>query len=136
MFRTAAPRSISAGRAGRLLVGLAALGLLGAGLWAMLAPESFYSVIATYPPYNHHFLHDLGAFQLGLGACLALALVVSDGPLVALAGNAIGGTAHFVSHVVDRDLGGQPSDPVTIGIFALVLVALVAWRGRVGEART
>lgn len=137
MLRTAAaPRSTAADLASRVLVALAAVMLLGAGLWAMLAPESFYTVIATYPPYNHHFLHDLGAFQLGLGASLGLALVVADGPLVALGGNAIGGTSHFISHVVDRHLGGQPSDPITIGVFALILVALLVWRaGAVGQAK-
>jgi hypothetical protein len=61
----------------RTLMGLAGLLLLGAGPWAMLAPGSFYATIATYPPYNVHFIHDIGAFQLGLGACLILALVMA-----------------------------------------------------------
>lgn len=32
---------------------------LGTGVWAFAAPRSFYEVIATFPPYNVHFLHDV-----------------------------------------------------------------------------
>jgi hypothetical protein len=125
-----ARRSTTTVRSVSLLVGIAALVLLGTGLWAMLSPESFYTVIATYPPFNRHFVHDIGAFQIGLGAILALALIITDAPLVALGGNALAAVAHFVSHLIDRELGGQPSDPLTIGVFALVLVGLTAWRVR------
>jgi hypothetical protein len=123
-------RSTTTGNFTRLLVGIAAVLLLGTGFWAMLSPESFYAAIATYPPFNRHFVHDIGVFQLGLGASLALALIVSDALLVALGANAVAASAHFVSHAIDRDLGGQPSDPLTIGLFALVLLGLTAWRIR------
>src|SRR5437899_9954794 len=105
----------------RVLVGVAALAMIVPALWAMLAPESFYSVVAAYPPYNRHFIHDIGAFMLGLGATLRFALAVGDALLVALAGNAVGALAHFVSHAADRELGGQVSDPLTFGVFALLL---------------
>ena len=114
----------------RLLVGVTALVLVGLGLWAMLAPESFFGQVALYPPYNRHFLHDLGAFMLGLGASLALALALGDALLVALGGNAVAGTAHFGSHLVDRELGAHASDPWTTGLFALFLVGLTFWRAR------
>lgn len=115
----------------------AALSLLsvGLGLWAMLAPESFFAVVATYPPYNRHLVHDLGAFQLGLGGCLGMALFVRSALLAALAGTAIGAVAHFASHVVDRGLGGRPGDVMTVGVLAAVLVALTALQAaRVGRA--
>jgi hypothetical protein len=96
----------------------------------MVAPVSFYATVAQYPPYNRHFIHDIGAFTLGLGATLGFGLAVADGLVVALGGNAIGALAHFISHTVDRDLGGQPTDPFTFGIFALVLIALAVWRRR------
>jgi hypothetical protein len=38
--------------------------------------------------------------------------------------------AHFISHLIDRELGGQSSDPLTIGVFALALAGLTAWRLR------
>ena len=40
---------------------------LGSGLWAFLAPQSFFNQLATFPPYNEHLLHDIGAFSIGLG---------------------------------------------------------------------
>lgn len=114
----------------RVLVGVCAVFLLASGVFALLAPEAFYTLAATYPPYNRHFIHDIGAFMLGLGAGLALALVSTDALLVALAAAAVGGVAHFVSHVTDRELGGLPTDPITFGVFALVLVGLTVWRLR------
>ena len=128
--RTSRTRAGVAVSGQRVLVGLAALALMLPGLWAMLAPESFYASLAVYPPYNRHFIHDIGAFMLGLGATLGFALALGDALLVAVAGNAIGALAHFVSHAVDRDLGGQVSDPIIFGIFAILLVALAAWRAR------
>lgn len=120
----------------RVIAGLFGLALLGSGLWAMVAPESFFATVAQYPPYNRHFIHDIGAFMLGLGATLGFGLALGDALLVALAGNAVGALAHFISHAVDRDLGGQPGDPLTFGVFALLLVGLAVWRRRViGLAR-
>jgi hypothetical protein len=55
-------RSTTTGNFTRLLVGIVALLLLGTGFWAMLSPESFYAAIATYPPFNRYFVHDIGAF--------------------------------------------------------------------------
>ena len=58
---------------------LALIGV-GAGLWAMLAPRSFYANATPFPPYNVHVLHDIGAFQIGLCACLAAGLWLHDAP--------------------------------------------------------
>jgi hypothetical protein len=107
---------------------------IGAGLWALIDPRSFYANAATFPPYNRHLLHDIGAFQLGLGACLAASLVLADAWLVVLAGNAVANVAHFLAHVADRHEGGHSSDPVTFGILAALFVALVVLRRRGGDA--
>ena len=115
---------------GRVLVGICAAFLIASGLFALLAPEAFFQLVAIYPPYNQHFIHDIGAFMLGLGAGLALALVVSDALLVALGAATVGAVAHFASHLADRELGGLPTVPVTFGVFALVLVGLTIWRVR------
>ena len=98
----------------------------------MIAPHGFYEAAATYPPYNRHFIHDIGALLIGLGACLVAGLLVRDALLAVLAGNTIGAAAHFVSHVVDRSLGANASDPVTFGVLALVFAALTLtrWTGR------
>lgn len=97
--------------------------LLALGLWALVSPSTFYEQLATFPPYNEHLFHDIGAFQAGLGAVLLLALWQRDALGITLLGVGVGNVLHFVSHVVDRDLGGRPSDPLLIGLLALVTVA-------------
>jgi hypothetical protein len=107
----------------RVIVVLVGLYLLGFGLWAFLSPASFYDSIAVFPPYNQHFIHDLGAFQLALSAALLLTQVWSDALLVVLGANAIGATAHFAAHLIDRSLGGHPATDLTfLGALALLLV--------------
>jgi hypothetical protein len=113
-----------------------ALVSIGAGLWAMIDARSFYLDAAPFPPYNVHFLHDIGAFQIGLGTCLVAGLRLKDALLAVLVGNAFAGVAHFIGHVVDRNNGGHASDPYVFGVLALVLIALTAARASAGPART
>lgn len=95
-----------------LLVPLAAV-QLGTGLWALLAPRSWYD---SYPglgliwveptgPYNEHFVTDLGAALAAL-AVLALAAAVSlRRGLVraALLAWLVFSLPHFVSHIFARE---------------------------------
>src|SRR5687768_4556572 len=95
------------------------------GAWAMVDPGSFFATIAAFEPYNQHFLQDIGAFQVGLGAVLLLAGVPAraDGLMVALGGVGVGSALHTVSHVIGRDLGGTPESDIPA--FALVSVRLL-----------
>ncbi len=113
----------------RLATGLAALvgtAFLGLGVWAFVSPESFAAVAANFPPYNEHYLHDVGAFQIGLGSGLFAATVVADGLLVGLIAATAAAAVHTVSHVIDRNLGGRTSDPYTVGSLALLLLLALA----------
>ena len=96
------------------------------GVWALTAPESFYEIVAPFAPYNQHFVHDLGAFQFGLGTALLLALRFSDALLVALGTNLAAGMAHELSHVMDSQLGGHSYDIPNLALLAaLPLLGLV-----------
>lgn len=118
----------------RVIVVLVGVFLVGLGLWALLSPTTFYSTIALFQPYNQHFLHDVGAFQVGLGTAMLLTQLWEDSLLVVLAGTATGATLHFASHVVDRSLGGHPAtDLPFLGGLALLLVA--AWALRLRQLR-
>jgi hypothetical protein len=99
-----------------------AASMLGLGAWAFLGPESFARFI-DFAPYNEHLIHDAGAFQLGIGVTVLLALW-SDGLLVALTGFAVASGLHAVSHLIDRHLGGHDSDAPSLGL--LTVAALVA----------
>jgi hypothetical protein len=100
------------------------------GAWALLLPRAFFDTVAAFPPYNEHFLHDLGAFQLGLGAAVLAALAIRGSLMAALVGVAVASVLHAATHAFDTHLGGQPTDPWVLGLFAglVVLALLVAWR--------
>jgi hypothetical protein len=96
------------------------------GLWALGAPRSFFDQLAEFHPYNQHFIQDIGAFQIGLGAVLLLAVSARfDTLATALLGVGIGSLAHVVSHFVGSDLGGNTArDIPTFAILSgLILVA-------------
>jgi hypothetical protein len=117
----------------------AGLVFVGAGLWAMAAPESFFDVLGPFPPYNRHFVQDVGAFQIGLGTVLLIAAVAprADGLAVALLGVGAGSVAHTISHIVGVDLGGRPA--IDIPALSALTVALLAagiarWRSALRRA--
>ena len=122
-------------------VGVAGAGsFVGFGVWGMAAPRSFFDRLATFEPYNQHLIQDIGAFQIGLGSVLLLAVLFPGaGPLaVALVGTGIGAGAHVVSHVVGRDLDGRPE--VDIPAFAvlgslLVAAGVFSWSASPGRVR-
>jgi hypothetical protein len=105
------------------------------GAWAFADPASFYDAVALFPPYNRHLLHDVGAFQLGLGTALVLGLAGWSGLRVALWAAAVAAVLHAVSHVVDRELGGRDTDPLALTLAAAVLVAAAVASGREGRRR-
>lgn len=113
----------------RIVAVLFGLFLTVFGLWAFFATRSFFDQIANFPPYNRHLLHDIGAFQTGLGLTLLIAAVWTDALGAVLAGNGIGATMHAAAHWWDRDLGGRSSDPYALTILAVVVLA-VAWLRR------
>jgi PPOX class probable F420-dependent enzyme len=96
--------------------------MVAAGGWALFAPGSFAD--ATGFPRHTHFVHDAGAFQLGIGVSLLLATAWRDGLALALAGLLVANTAHAVNHAIDLDLGGHGWDPW--GLATLTVLAAVA----------
>ena len=104
-------------------------GFVALGVWAMVDPRSFFDALATFEPYNQHFLQDIGAFQIGLGVVLLLAGLPFrvDGLAVALLGVGAGAALHAVSHILGHDLGGTPE--TDIPFFAVLAVLLLAAGG-------
>ena len=108
---------------------VAGIGFIALGAWAMVDPRSFFEALATFEPYNQHFLQDVGAFQIGLGAVLILAGVPhrADGLTVALVGVGVGAALHAMSHVVGRDLGGTPERDIPLFAATAVLLLAAGW---------
>ena len=102
---------------------LVALFWLGSGLWAFAAPQSFFDQLATFPPYNEHLLHDIGAFSIGLGAVIVFALQKMSALRSALLGVGVGSLFHVASHVIDYDQKPDPMDILGLSLIALVTLA-------------
>lgn len=116
----------------RTVAKLGALIFVGFGIWAMVAPANFFETFAVYEPYNRHFILDIGAFQIGLGAVLALAAWwSSDALTVALVGVGIGGVAHTISHALSINDGGNPATDIpALGFLGLGLLVVGFLRHR------
>jgi hypothetical protein len=102
--------------------------MLVAGIWAGIAPRSFARLVAF--PYHEHSLHDLGAFQVGIGATLLLALVWRDAPTVALSGFLTANTPASRQPRHRPDPGGRASDLYAIGAVSLLVAAALVLRVR------
>jgi len=99
-----------------------------AAVWCLASPGTFADFVDF--PQHEHFVHDLGAFQLGLAVSLLLALVWADGLATALAGFCVANVVHSVNHFADLDLGGRGSDPWLIGALAVFVGAALVVRLR------
>ena len=102
--------------------------MLVLGIWAFFAPASFADFVAF--PYNRHLLHDVGAFQIGIGTTMLLALMWKDGVMVVLAGYVVGSGFHLVSHILDRHIGGHSYDALVLGVVVSVGLAGMYLRSR------
>ena len=99
------------------LVGLLTTGI---GVWCLIDPRGFAEVVGF--PAHEHFVHDVGAFQVGLGVTLLLALIWSDALATVLAGYVLANTVHTANHVVDLDLGGSALQAWALGAASVALV--------------
>jgi hypothetical protein len=128
----------------RLGVGLLAGLNLWWGAWARFAPRHFFETFpgfgrrwaAAYPPYNEHFVTDLGSTFLTLGFLLAVAALMSDRRVrrVVLAGVFVFNALHLGFHATHPgkmgafDFGASIA-ALAAGVVAPVLLVLLdAWR--------
>ena len=122
-----APLDLGFGDTAAVTIG--GLFVLALGIWAFLTPASFADFVAF--PYNRHLLHDVGAFQIGIGATKLLALLWADDVMVVLAGYVVGTGFHLASHIVDRHIGGHAYDPLVLSVMVAVGLAGMYVRARV-----
>ena len=96
---------------------------LGTGLWAFLSPSSFYDSLAVFPPFNPHFLRDVGVFTVGIGIAMLAAARTPDSLRAVLSGATVAALLHVISHIIDSDRGGKSTDIPLLSLFAVVLLA-------------
>jgi len=110
------------------LTALVGVATAGVGIWCLIDPGSFADFVGF--DHHEHFLHDIGAFQLGLGGTLLLALMWADALATALAGFIVANTVHTVNHAIDLDLGGSAAQAWLLGAVSVSLVVAFVLRLR------
>ena len=135
-------RDGAATRAGnRVRIALLAVGIpqVGIGLWALLAPRSWYDNfpggglewLPPFGPYNEHFAADIGSSLTALGVLLVLAAVVLERRAIEVAAIAyvIWQLPHTIYHVANADrlpTGESITNLVTLALAIAVPLAVVA----------
>ena len=131
----------------RVVLVLLAIPSIQVGLWAVLAPRSFYDDfpgggrqwVAPDGPYNEHFIRDFGALNLALAAVLVVAAVRLSPVLVrtaAVAGLLYAGP-HLTYHLFNLDVyetSDQVANAVTLSLAALGPVVLLALASRLPQS--
>jgi hypothetical protein len=115
-----------------------AVGQASTGLWALVAPHSFYKDfpagrggwVSATGPYNEHMTVDYGALSLALVAVLIAAAVVLERRLVLAAAGAylVWSVPHFVYHLFTIDIygtGDAIGNMVTLGATVVLPLAII-----------
>jgi hypothetical protein len=132
-------------RVARTALVLLAAAALYQGLWAQLAPLSFYqdfpggmSWLAGEGPYNEHFVRDIGGLASGLGVVAALTAWSLSRPLVIA--NAAGWLTYALPHLafhlvhpLDGAAMQVPNVVVLCSEVVLPLLGLLAIRSPAGS---
>jgi len=113
------------------------------GVWAIVAPRSWYDtfpgfdphLVAAEPPFNQHLATDVGAGFLATGIALvvAAALARRSGAYVALAAYASFSIVHFGYHVTHQAATLTTRENVlNLALLGsgLIWLALAAWGAR------
>jgi len=125
----------------RIGLGWLALSALQLGVWALLAPQSFYdgfpgfgrSWVAADGPFNEHLVRDFGALNLAIGALLIYAAVKVTRELVTISAIAslVWGVPHLLYHLFNTEPLSAADNVFSIGglAVAVIFAALLWWAG-------
>jgi hypothetical protein len=113
-----------------LRAGLIFLALLDGvqGVWAYLAPRSFYHDVPTvsmYPPFSQHFISDFGGLQLAMTVVMVAAAVLMERRLVltALIAFLVYALTHLIFHLTH--LTGMTGAALVLNTAGLGVVAAI-----------
>lgn len=117
----------------RIALGCLTLVSLQIGVWALLAPRSFYddfpglgrTWVSADGPYNEHLVRDVGALNLAIAAVFVGAAIRLGRELVGLAGIValVWGVPHALYHLANTDVL-DASDAV-VSLLGLVLFGVL-----------
>jgi hypothetical protein len=129
-------------RLARILLALTAAPLALVGLWATVAPRSFYDSFPGFGrhwvdvdgPYNEHLVRDVGHLELAVAFVLFAAVLLGGRRLLQVAAVAaiVTGLPHATYHALNRD-GYETGDLIAsvgglaIGVVMPVIVLYLTW---------
>ncbi|HVF33538.1 MAG TPA: hypothetical protein VM933_10935 [Acidimicrobiales bacterium] len=130
-------------RIARVLLGLTAIAYLVVGVWALVAPQSFYDSfpgggrawVSVDGPFNEHLVRDVGALNLAVATILVAAAWLGGAQLVRVAAVSalVWGVPHFLYHLGHLDplptAGDRAANVVSLGS-SVVAPAVVLWLAR------
>jgi hypothetical protein len=122
------PSAITGLRAQQIAVFVCALMFVLPGVALVLAPTWFYAALATFPPFNRHFMGDAGVFSFALGVGLLIAVRQPRQHRSVIGAAAIGSALHLLNHLYDDLIvdGGNMahlvSNSLPLGVVAMLLV--------------
>lgn len=112
---------------------LLAIGPAWVGIWATLAPRSFYdnfpgpsSWVSPLGAYDEHLVRDVGAFELALFAVTVFAIVTLERRVVqaALVAAIVAGLPHLIYHLTAT--GPLSTWDNVLSLIALALPVVIA----------
>jgi hypothetical protein len=117
----------------RVLLLIIAIGYVGVGAWAALAPRSFYDNfpggghhwVSVDGPFNEHLVRDVGVLNLALAAVTIAALVRPGRYLVQVVAGAtlVYSAPHFLYHLFHLDLFDTGDKVFQMGSLAITVIA-------------
>jgi hypothetical protein len=106
----------------RAVVAFSGIVYLLTGLTQLVAPFWFYTYIGNLPPFNRHYIGDLGSFLLPLGIGLLVAAKNPRAHRLLIGVAALGGLLHAMNHLYDEF--ASPLEPAPLQSPLLLLFAL------------
>lgn len=106
---------------------------LAIGLYAGIAPGSFYDEIATYGAENGHFLGDIASAYLGIGVALVVAIYRPSWRVPVLVATALFWAIHALNHLGDIDEASSDAKGISDTILIAVGAAAIAYLGRIAS---
>ena len=120
----------------KVLLAIVAAGNAVVGLWAALAPQSFYddfpgagrNWVSADGPFNEHLVRDVGALNLALAAVVLAALVRPSRYLVQVAAGAelVYSLPHFLYHATHLEpYEGSDKVALLVSLSVTIVVPIV-----------
>jgi len=117
----------------RVAIAVVAAVNLATGLFAAIAPGSFYEEIGTYGAENGHYIGDVAAFYLAAGAGLVIAVSRPSWRVPMLAVVALWWALHALNHLGDVNEASSDGKGITDTILIAAGAAAIAYLGWVAS---